>query len=228
MASSDGVGEGVKPAFELTAEDLIRVFNDPDGELRHYDFVLKEEPSIGMELEFLMELPYDAIKASVEKVKQDIFQNFDSDESLRPRFEHVGSTSIKGMPGTLSPDALLIEKQFPPSASTIRAILAAGFRFKSVAPHGKNDYWFMKPIPADELGGDRVMILHLVDEANQTGRVILKLRDACNNDPDAFEEYKASKLAARGGTIVEYKIRKAKSAIITRLRKEEGLLEAFS
>ena len=94
------------------------------------------------------------------------------------------------MPGTLSPDALLIEKQFPPSPSTIRALLAAGFRFKSVAPHGDNDYWFMKPIPADDLGGDRVMILHLVDEANQTGRVILKLRDACNNDPNAFEEYK--------------------------------------
>ena len=94
------------------------------------------------------------------------------------------------MPGTLAPDALLIEKRFPPSPSTIRALLAAGFRFKSLAPHGKNDYWFMKPIPADELGGHRVMTLHLVDEANPTGRVILKLRDVCNKDPEAFEEYK--------------------------------------
>ena len=96
----------------------------------------------------------------------------------------------KGMPGTLSPDALLIEKQFPPTASTVKAILAAGFLFKSVAPHGKNDYWFMKPIPADEVGGDRDIILHLVDEANPIGKIMLKLRNACNNDPDAFEEYK--------------------------------------
>ena len=95
-----------------------------------------------------------------------------------------------GMPGTLSPDAMVIEKQFPPSASTIRAILAAGFRFKSVAPHGKNDYWFMKPIPADDLGGNRMMSLHLVDEVNPAGRVILRVRDECNNDPEAFEEYK--------------------------------------
>ena len=48
MASSEGVGKGVKPASELTAEDLIRVFNDPDGELHHYDFVMKEEPAIGV------------------------------------------------------------------------------------------------------------------------------------------------------------------------------------
>ena len=41
-------------------------------------------------------------------------------------------------------------------------------------------------------------------------------------------EIQASKLAARGGTFVEYKIRKSKSGIITRLRKEEGLPEAFS
>ena len=41
-------------------------------------------------------------------------------------------------------------------------------------------------------------------------------------------EIQASKLAARGGTFVEYKIRKSKSGIITRLRKEEGLPEAFT
>jgi len=226
MANTYGVENHVKPAFELTADDLIRVFNDPDGELHHYDFNINDAPPV--ELDFIMELPHDRIKAFVEKVKQDILNNFDSDELRRPRFEHVGSTAIKGMPGTLSPDAMVIEKQFPPSASTIRAILAAGFRFKSVAPHGKNDYWFMKPIPADDLGGNRMMSLHLVDEANPAGRVILRVRDECNNDPEAFEEYKAAKLAARGGTFIEYKIRKSKSGLIQRLRKEEGMPEAFS
>jgi len=226
-ATANGVVENVvKPAFALTADDLIRVFNDPDGELRHYEFDPKEIAN--MELEFVMDPPFDKIKASVDKVKQDIFRNFDSKQSKMPRFEHVGSTAIKGMPGTLAPDALLIEKRFPPSPSTIRALLAAGFRFKSLAPHGKNDYWFMKPIPADELGGHRVMTLHLVDEANPTGRVILKLRDVCNKDPEAFEEYKATKLAARGGTFLEYKMRKSQSGLVQRLRKEEGMPEGFS
>ena len=94
-SQTNGADSGMKPAFELTADDLIRVFNDPDGELRHYDFKFRGGPPSA--LNFSMELPFDKIKASVEKVKQDIFQNIDCNASQRPRFEHVGSTSIKGV-----------------------------------------------------------------------------------------------------------------------------------
>jgi len=212
--TGDGSSGQAKPAFALTADDLIRLFNDPNGEeLRQYDIkkAAKANSFFGKTLDlFCMEPPFDAIKAFMDNVQQEIFQNFDGDASERPRFEHVGSTSIKGMPGTLCPDAMVIEKAFPPSASTIRAIMAAGFKFGSVAPQGQNDYCFFRMIPADDVGGERYMVLHLVDEANPTGRVIRRLRDACNNDPGAFEEYKASKLAARGvaGSAIDYKIRK--------------------
>ena len=45
--------------------------------------------------------------------------------------------------------------------------------------------------------------------------------------PVSFD-IQAAKLAARGGTFIEYKIRKSKSGLIQRLRKEEGMPEAFS
>ena len=102
------------------------------------------------------------------------------------------------MPGTLCPDILVIEEHFPPSASTVRAIIAAGFNFRSVAPHGDNDLWFMKMLPADHIGPERVVTLHLVDKVNPAGRVILRVRDTCNSDPASFEEYKVHE----NGTVI--------------------------
>ena len=37
---------------------------------------------------------------------------------------------------------------------------------------------------------DRMLALHLVDKANPVGRIIMRVRDTCNSDPAAFEEYK--------------------------------------
>jgi len=213
--------EEPKPAAELTADDLVRIFNDPKGELLNYRFDMKVMPDAPAAKSFVMDVPYDAIKAMVNDVEKQFWANFDS-EAPKPAFEHAGSTSIKGMPGSVSPDVLVIEEKFPPSASTVKAIVACGFKFKSIAPHGNNDYFFMKSIPADDIGPDRMFAIHLIEKTDPTGRVILRLRDACNNDPAAFEEYKASKIAASKGTSLEYKIGK-QAGLIHRLRKEEGL-----
>jgi len=222
MASEAKAGPATFKTTSLTADDLIRIFNDPEGELLNYTFSLADSPKCKADDIFCMDVPYDAIKAMVDEVRQQFFQHFDSNITA-PAFEHAGSTSIKGMPGSLTPDILIIEEKFPPSASTVRAIVACGFQFVSLAPHGNTDYWFQKPIPADDIGPERSMALHLIDKTDAIGRVILRLRDACNNDPAAFEEYKASKLAARNGTFLEYKLGK-QAGLIERLRKEEGLL----
>jgi len=222
MASDANAGQPTFKSTSLTADDLIRIFNDPEGELLNYHFKIKDAPKCKADDMFYMDVPYEAIKATVDAVRKQFFENFDGNVTA-PAFEHAGSTSIKGMPGSLSPDILIIEEKFPPSASTVKAIVACGFKFVSTAPHGKMDYWFQKPIPADDIGPERPMVLHLIDKADPTGRVILRLRDACNNDPAAFEEYKATKLAARNGTFLEYKIGK-QAGLIERLRKEEGLL----
>jgi len=221
-SSSSSSSSSVPPAASLTADDLIRIFNDPEGELLNYKHKMAEVPTTKVDDIFHMEVPFDAIKEQVMAVRKDIFDKLDPNTPA-PTFEHVGSTAIRGMPGALSPDILIIEEHFPPSASTVRAVVGAGFQFMSLAPHGINDYWFKKPIPEDHIGPKRSVVLHLVDRANPTGRTIIKLRDACNNDPAAFEEYKASKLAARSGSYADYKFGKARGGLIERLRKEEGL-----
>ena len=59
------------------------------------------------------------------------------------RWEHVGSTSIEGMPGSLMPDALLIIPEFPPSKAVIQAFLDSGYYFSSSAFHlDVRDLWW--------------------------------------------------------------------------------------
>ena len=48
----------------------------------------------------------------------------------------------------------------------------------------------MRDLPADAIGPQRHATLHLVDRANPVGRVMIRVRDTCNTDPAAFEEYK--------------------------------------
>ena len=59
------------------------------------------------------------------------------------KWEHVGSTSIKGMPGSLMPDALLIIPEFPPSKAVIQAFLDSSYYFSSSAFHlDIRDLWW--------------------------------------------------------------------------------------
>ena len=45
----------------------------------------------------------------------------------------MGSTSIRGMPGTMMPDALIMTPEFPPSRGVIQALLDCGYYFSSSA-----------------------------------------------------------------------------------------------
>ena len=59
------------------------------------------------------------------------------------RWEHVGSTSIKGMPGTKFPDALLLVPEFPPSKGVIQAFLDCGYYFHASSHLDVRDLWWM-------------------------------------------------------------------------------------
>ena len=59
------------------------------------------------------------------------------------RWEHIGSTSIKGMPGTKFPDALLIVPAFPPSEGVIQAFLDCGYYFHGSSALDVRDLWWM-------------------------------------------------------------------------------------
>ena len=173
---------------------------------------------------FHMNVPYHEIKKIIRRNQDAIFQNL-SPDAKKPIFEHVGSTSIKGMPGSLSPDILVLEETFPPSRSTVAAILGAGFSFKSIAPHDPSDFWFWKQLHDSPCKGE-FLILHLMAEGNKIAKLFVLARDMCNSDIKAFEEYKQNKLVAKEGegtTMLEYKIKKASGSFIARLRKQVGL-----
>ena len=62
MASSSSSSSSVPPAASLTADDLIRIFNDPEGELLNYKHKMAEVPTTKVDDIFHMEVPFDAIK----------------------------------------------------------------------------------------------------------------------------------------------------------------------
>ena len=69
-------------------------------------------------------------------------------------------------------------------------------------------------------------MLHLVDQNNKMGKLLVKMRDVCNNDQAAFEDYKSSKLAAVGDgneKLLSYKLKKGRCNLIERMREEVGL-----
>ena len=80
---------------DLTVEDLLRIFNDPEGELLNHPFKSKTDFNRSAAELLHMDVPYDAIKAMVNNVKKEFFANFDS-KAPKPAFEHAGSTSIRG------------------------------------------------------------------------------------------------------------------------------------
>ena len=153
--------DGVQPAKSLGLDDLVRVFNDP-VELGNYKFGKSTGNSSWATMTtkdlFHLEVPYDEIKQLVKKQRDAIFEHLDPAAPCKPVFEHVGSTSIKGMPGSLYPDCLLVEESFPPSRSTLNALLQAGFHFSSIAPHDEADYWFFKDIPEGVLSGSDLSV----------------------------------------------------------------------
>ena len=135
------------PAVKQNADDLLALFNDPER-LKLYNMTKRlKVTSTGMTKSFVemfqMDLPYEEIKAVVNEERDLIFKNFKGTTKLQ--FEHVGSTAIKGMPGTLLPDGLLIDETSPPRKETIQALVESGWKFS----HWLSDMeelWFGKNI----------------------------------------------------------------------------------
>ena len=51
------------------------------------------------------------------------------DIQAKLQWEHVGSTSIKGMPGTMHPDSLILLQSFPPPKELVESLMANGYHF---------------------------------------------------------------------------------------------------
>merc|ERR1712110_483330 len=114
-----------------TAVELLELYNNPE-KLKAYKYTQPIVSTKGINNEkFHMELPYQEIKSIVEKCGADLLSAVPPEERAGLRWEHVGSTSIEGMPGAMMPDALLILPSFPPTKGVIQVPLLCNVHFLS-------------------------------------------------------------------------------------------------
>jgi len=208
------------------AAELVAIMGDSE-KLKAYAYNEPVELPEGISNEgFHHDLPFDGIKGFVEYQKETILSKVSKEEREKLEWEHVGSTSIKGMPGTKMPDALLIIHDFPPSESIVQALLDSGFYFGRASPMDQEDLWFIKKIEDGFLKWYK-MTIHVCLKSNVAGKVLVETRDMCNTEEWAFEDYKNSKIeAAKAKSFIGYKMAKGSgSKLLGMLREKHGMGE---
>jgi len=205
-----------------TADELYDLFGDLER-LKNYKYSQPVVSDSGIDNEkFHLELPYEDIKAVVEKCRDEFMAALPENERSGLKWEHVGSTSIKGMPGTMMPDSLIIVPEFPPSKGVIQALLDLGYYFSSSAALDLQDLWWMRPFTEGFLK-DHKLVIHIVTEDNRAGKILRDTRDMCNSEEWAFNDYKEAKLSAykaADGTFKNYKMGKGKNSKLLEMLRE--------
>jgi len=171
---------------------------------------------------FHMDLPYQEIKKIVEDCRDTFLASVPEPERSSLRWEHVGSTSIQGMPGTKMPDAVLIVPAFPPSKGVIQAFLDCGYYFSSSSSLDVRDLWWFLVFTEAGILKDHKLTVHVVTEDNPAGKMLLDTRDMCRSEEWAFNDYKEAKVeASKSGSFPEYKKGKgANSKLLAMLREK--------
>ena len=205
-----------------TADELHALFSDIER-LKNYKYTQPAgNPNVNNE-EFHLELPFEEIKSIVQAHGDRFMAAVPANEREALKWEHVGSTSIKGMPGTKMPDALLIVPEFPPSKGVIQALLDCGFYFSSSAALDLRDLWWMYIFTDGPLDGHK-LVLHIVTEDNVAGKILRETRDLCNTEEWAFNDYKEAKMSAyqgANGEFKNYKMGKGKKSKLLEMLREK-------
>jgi len=208
-----------------TADELLALFNDAER-LKAYKYSQPVVSDSGIDNEkFHMELPYEEIKAIVERERDNIKAKLPESDKENLVWEHVGSTSIKGMPGAMHPDALILLKQFPPPRSLVQAMLDCGYYFSSASHLDPRDLWWML-VFTEGLLKDHKLTIHMAPDDNVAAKMLLETRDRCTNEQWAFDDYKNAKVEAAKGNWMEYKSGKgSKSKLLEQLREKYGAMK---
>ena len=166
--------EGILAA---AVEEIHAIIHD---EQRLYDFISEQSWMNPQYNEFLHDLPFEIIKGFV-KTEIEILQSFLVDDQIgEVKFEHVGSTSIPGMPGTKNPDILMALSKYPPDKDTIRALMLSGYQLKQKPNRGpKFRYtsclWFIKYVNRGPLTGQFIKI-HIAEIGSETENKLMGVK----------------------------------------------------
>jgi len=203
-----------------TAEELLNLYND-EHKLAAYKYSQPVVSTKGINNEeFHMNLPYQEIKKIVEDIRDSLFAKIPENERADLRWEHVGSTSIEGMPGAKMPDALLIIPSFPPTKGVIQALLDCGFYFGSSSHLDPQDLWWFL-VFTEGILEDHKLTLHMCKEDCAAAKILLECRDLCRTQEWAFNDYKTAKVAAHQGNWMEYKKGKGDNSKLLKMLREK-------
>lgn len=105
---------------------------------------------------------------------------------------HVGSSAIKGMPGSPIVDLAIVIATLPPAAPILTALESIGYDYRGAAPHDRNDHWAMGGEgPKGHLGR---VVLHITPSGSDFVDHAVAFVDYCNQNKQAFDSYAEVKL----------------------------------
>ena len=173
---------------------------------------------------FHMELPHDDIISWVAQKREEIFSKIPENLHNDFRWEHIGSTSIQGMPGTRHPDAVMLFKNFPPPKEVVGALLGTGFKYMGYGPMNIDDLWFILIIQNEGFLFNHVFKIHVTLETCPSALILLDTRDRCRENSADFEDYKEAKILAakklEEGDVMGYKQAKMSSKLLQELQSK--------
>jgi len=211
---------------EYTVDELYEMVLDQEKLKSYQGFKRALAMGVGGGMAFYDELPYDEIKQFIAEEREGIFSKIPEEvlESNGVVWEHVGSTSIKGMPGTIYPDSLIMFNKAPAPREIFNALMDSGFTFLGSGPFHPTDLWFLKKISREGPLDNALFKLHLTPCDIGPSKMLLETRDRCNSNPEDFEDYKSAKVEAAkhlaSGNIMAYKGAKGASKLINELAEK--------
>ena len=147
------------------------------------------------------------------------------------RFEHVGSTSIPGMPGMKSIDIFMLMNNFPPTNEDVLKLGEAGYLFKGFYKGTPHDTFFVKiakNVIHDDNDPTSYAGLHIIHKDDKLINWFINFRNLATRDPEVFNEYKQIKLQSiqekKTGSFMDYKTAKNSSLVSQILNKYSHLL----
>ena len=216
-----------------TVTDLWDIFLDEKKLASFEGFKLAAELGIPNSETFHDILPWEECAVYVSEEMTKVMSKIPDESKEGLVWEHVGSTAIPGMPGTLFPDALLNYPSFPPPRDAFSALIHSGFTFIGSGKIHPRDVWFKKKIsrPGSILDGQSFKV-HFCPTDNGVTRLLLETRDRCRENREDFEDYRdakieASKLIAEGPGH-NYKGAKGKSKLLTELTTKHNCFPTAS
>jgi GrpB-like predicted nucleotidyltransferase (UPF0157 family) len=102
--------------------------------------------------------------------------------------EHIGSTSVPGLPAKPVVDMLAPVRSLSQAQDAVAPLQADGWVFWPEDPGRHYRLWFLRPSPAA-----RSHHLHVIEDGHPHARALIAFRDALRADPELRDEYAALK-----------------------------------